>query len=165
MGTEIKVGTPVYAAAEGVITRADTEYVEMSLDEVNRLLDDANAIHNTPPETLDKLGGRQVWIAHGNGVSTRYLHLSAVAQGITETQRVKQDQLIGYVGLSGTPDGIVGDTQYTHLHFEFRLGKPGKEAYLGKWLSIEDARRAYELILKTPVRPAYLEERTPKPGG
>jgi murein DD-endopeptidase MepM/ murein hydrolase activator NlpD len=159
VGVKVKVGTPVYAAGDGIVTRADSDYVEMTLPEVNGLLDESNARHDTPPEILDKLGGRQIWLDHGNGVATRYLHLDGIAEGITVTQQVKAGQLIGYVGLSGTPDGISGDQRYTHLHFEFRVGQGERAVYLGRWLTIEDARRAYELILNVPVRPAYLEFR------
>jgi murein DD-endopeptidase MepM/ murein hydrolase activator NlpD len=158
VGAEITIGTPVYAAGAGMVVRADRDYTEMSLAEVNSLLDEAHARHNTLPETLNRLGGRQIWIDHGNGVSTRYLHLDGISQGITVTAQVVAGQLIGYVGLSGTPDGIVGDTQWTHLHFEIRIGRQ-HEYFLGQWLTIEDARRAYELILDVPVRPAFLEFR------
>ena len=158
IGVEVEVGTPVYAAGDGTIVRADVDYQEMTLAEVNALLADANARHLTPPETLDKLGGRQVWIDHGKGVLTKYSHLSDIAAGITVTQSVHAGQLIGYVGLSGTPDGIIGNTQFPHLHFEIRTGNE-HQYYLGQWLTIEEARRAFERIFDVPVRPAYLDFR------
>jgi len=163
IGVEVKIGTPVYAAGDGIIVRADVAYQEMSLAEVNALLADANARHITPPETLDKLGGRQVWIDHGNGVLTKYLHLSDIAESITVTQQVHAGQLIGYVGLSGTPDGISGNTQFPHLHFEIRTGNE-HQYYLGQWLTIEETRRAFERIFNVPVRPAYLDFRQKSEG-
>lgn len=163
VGVEVQVGTPVYAVGDGVILRADRDYQEMSLDEVNALLADAHLRHITPPETLDKLGGRQVWIDHGQGLVTKYLHLSGIADGISVTQRVQAGQLIGYVGLSGTPDGIQGNTQFPHLHFEMRTGYH-HEYYLGQWLTIEETRRAFERIFNVPVRPAYLDVRQESEG-
>ncbi len=150
------VNTPVYAAGDGTIIQANTDYQEMTLEEVNSLLADANARHFTPMETLAKLNGRQVWINHGGGVITRYSHLSGIAEGLAINQPVTAGQLIGYVGLSGTPDGISGNTQFPHLHFEIRLGHT-HEYYLGQWLTIEETRRAFERIFKVPVRPAFLE--------
>lgn len=158
VGVEIEIGTPVYAAGDGVIIRADADYQEMSLTEVSALLAEANARHITSPETLEKLSGRQIWIDHGNGVVTRYLHLSNIAEGIAVAQQVAAGQLIGYVGLSGTPDGIIGNTQFPHLHFEIRIGDE-HQYYLGQWLTVEETRRAFEHIFNVPVRPAYLNFR------
>jgi murein DD-endopeptidase MepM/ murein hydrolase activator NlpD len=56
--------------------------------------------------------GRMIEIDHGNGIVTRYGHLSgfAVADGDT----VRRGQVIGYVGLSGRSTG-------PHLHYEVRI--------------------------------------------
>lgn len=156
VGIDMTVGTPVYAAAAGTVLQADWAYQEMTLAEVNGLLDDANARHITPPETMTRLNGRQVWLDHGGGVVTRYSHLSAIAEGLQVGQPVASGQLIGYVGLSGTPDGISGNTQFPHLHFEMRLGD-NRQYYLGQWLTIEQTRRLVERLFNVPVRPAYLE--------
>jgi murein DD-endopeptidase MepM/ murein hydrolase activator NlpD len=51
-------------------------------------------------------------IDHGNGVSTRYGHLSGFA--VTAGQRVHRGDVIGYVGESGRSTG-------PHLHYEVRI--------------------------------------------
>ena len=58
--------------------------------------------------------GRTVIIQHGNKISTLYAHLSKYARGIKEGKRVKQGQIIGYIGSSGLASG-------PHLHYEFRV--------------------------------------------
>lgn len=75
-------GTPVYAAGDGRVTRS----------------------------AYSKYNGHHVFIQHANGISTRYLHFSrrAVADG----ERVRQGQVIGYVGATGL-------AQAPHLHYEF----------------------------------------------
>jgi murein DD-endopeptidase MepM/ murein hydrolase activator NlpD len=57
--------------------------------------------------------GRQVRIAHGDGMVSSYSHMSdyAVAPGT----QVRRGELIGYVGSSGLSTG-------PHLHFEVRQG-------------------------------------------
>jgi murein DD-endopeptidase MepM/ murein hydrolase activator NlpD len=55
--------------------------------------------------------GRYIKIRHPNGYSTAYGHLSRYARGIRKGQRVRQGQVIGYVGTSGLSTG-------PHLHFE-----------------------------------------------
>jgi len=62
--------------------------------------------------------GLLIDIAHGNGVVTRYAHLSAFAPGIRPGTPVAAGQLIGQVGRTGraTTD---------HVHFEVRIdGRP-----------------------------------------
>jgi murein DD-endopeptidase MepM/ murein hydrolase activator NlpD len=63
--------------------------------------------------------GRFVLIRHLNSSqSTGYGHMSAFAKGIRMGARVRQGQVIGYVGMSGLATG-------PHLHFEFRInGRP-----------------------------------------
>ncbi|MDQ6967039.1 MAG: peptidoglycan DD-metalloendopeptidase family protein, partial [Mariprofundaceae bacterium] len=59
--------------------------------------------------------GRFILIRHNNSShSTAYGHLRAYAKGIRKGKRVRQGQLIGYVGMSGLATG-------PHLHFEFRV--------------------------------------------
>lgn len=161
VGIEVKTGTPVLAVAVGIIKRADVDYQEMSAEEVHVLLVEADKLHITPEETLDKLGGRQIWIEH-DGFLTKYEHLSGVAEGIAVGQTVDQGQLIGYVGSSGTPDKIYGNPHIPHLHFEIRIG-PDYQYYLGQWLTVEDARRALEQIFAVPVYSATDNPPTPSP--
>ena len=56
--------------------------------------------------------GRLLEIDHGNGVQTRYGHLSGFA--VTDGQSVRKGQVIGYVGMSGRSTGA-------HLHYEVRI--------------------------------------------
>jgi murein DD-endopeptidase MepM/ murein hydrolase activator NlpD len=59
--------------------------------------------------------GRLVEIRHKNGLKTRYAHLNGYARGIRAGVRVRQKQLVGYVGSSGLATG-------PHLHFEVLRG-------------------------------------------
>jgi murein DD-endopeptidase MepM/ murein hydrolase activator NlpD len=79
-----KTGTPVVAAGNGKVTEA----------------------------AYSKYNGNYVFIQHGNGIVTKYLHFSKKA--VKKGQRVKQGQVIGYVGSTGM-------SQAPHLHYEFLL--------------------------------------------
>ena len=58
--------------------------------------------------------GRFILIQHNTREhSTAYAHMRSFARGIKKGTRVKQGQVIGYVGMSGLATG-------PHLHFEFR---------------------------------------------
>ena len=55
--------------------------------------------------------GNRVEIQHANGYITTYNHLSGYARGLTEGQRVRQGQVVGYLGMTGLATG-------PHLHYE-----------------------------------------------
>ena len=74
----ITYGTPVVATADGVISRADHDYVEMTQEAYDGLISDARNQAVTPQSTLDELRGRQVWIQHPGGFVSRYAHLSNI---------------------------------------------------------------------------------------
>lgn len=57
--------------------------------------------------------GNLIEIRHRNGYTTRYAHLRGFASGIRAGVRVKQEDVIGYVGMTGLATG-------PHLHYEFR---------------------------------------------
>lgn len=62
--------------------------------------------------------GNVVRINHGNGYETRYAHMGRFAKGIRRGRRVKQGEIIGYVGDTGLATA-------PHLHYEFRQhGRP-----------------------------------------
>ncbi|TFF18666.1 M23 family metallopeptidase [Jiella endophytica] len=79
-------GTPILAAGDGVVTKAgwSSGY------------------------------GRETAIRHANGYETVYAHQSGIAKGIKPGARVRQGQVIGYVGSTGLSTG-------NHLHFEVHV--------------------------------------------
>lgn len=56
--------------------------------------------------------GKTVVVQHGSQYSTLYAHLSRFARGVKAGARIKQGQVIGYVGQTGLATG-------PHLHYEF----------------------------------------------
>ncbi|MCP5162467.1 MAG: peptidoglycan DD-metalloendopeptidase family protein [Hahellaceae bacterium] len=57
--------------------------------------------------------GKAVIIQHGDGITTLYAHMSKYAKGMRVGQKIRQGQIIGYVGSTGLASG-------PHLHYEFR---------------------------------------------
>ncbi|MPZ08774.1 MAG: peptidoglycan DD-metalloendopeptidase family protein [Kiloniellaceae bacterium] len=76
-------GTPIYAAGNGVIDFAGR-----------------NGGY-----------GKYVRLRHGSSYQTAYAHMKSFAKGIAKGARVKQGQVIGYVGTTGRSTG-------PHLHYE-----------------------------------------------
>jgi len=87
-------------------------------------------------------GGNCVKIKHNSTYETIYAHMKSFARGIKEGRRVKQGQIIGYVGSTGLSTG-------PHLHYEVIVnGKKVNSQKLklpsGKILKGE-ARQEFEL--------------------
>jgi len=83
-------GTPILSVADGVVT--DARY------NVNN--------------------GNYVKIKHNGTYTTQYLHMSRIASGMKPGKRVKQSEVIGYVGSTGLATGP---------HLCFRFWKNGKQ--------------------------------------
>ena len=58
--------------------------------------------------------GKCLIIDHGGGYSTLYAHLSHFKRGMHSGSRVTQEEVIGFVGMTGLATG-------PHLHFEVRI--------------------------------------------
>ena len=87
-------------------------------------------------------GGNCVKIKHNSTYETIYAHMKSFAKGIKEGRKVKQGQIIGYVGSTGLSTG-------PHLHYEVIVnGKKVNSQKLklpsGKILK-GDARKEFEL--------------------
>src|SRR3546814_20429000 len=54
--------------------------------------------------------GKYVRLRHGSTYQTAYAHMKSIAKGIAKGARVKQGQIIGYVGTTGRSTG-------PHLHY------------------------------------------------
>lgn len=58
--------------------------------------------------------GKVIEIQHANEVRTVYGHLSRFARGLRQGERVRQGEIIGFVGMTGLATG-------PHLHYEYLL--------------------------------------------
>jgi len=58
--------------------------------------------------------GKVIEIQHANEVRTLYGHLSRFARGLRQGERVRQGEIIGFVGMTGLANG-------PHLHYEYLL--------------------------------------------
>ncbi len=81
--------------------------------------------------------GNYIRIRHANGYETGYGHLKKIRKGIYKGRRVRQGEIIGWVGMTGITTG-------PHLHFEIlkngkfmnflRIKSPPKKVLSGKKL-------------------------------
>ncbi len=87
--------------------------------------------------------GNCVIVQHGSRYQTLYAHLSKFNRSARKGRRVKQGQVIGYVGSTGLATG-------PHLHFEFRVDGVHRDSLrikLPKSRSIaKDQKSAYQAV-------------------
>lgn len=103
--------------------------------------------------------GNAVELRHPNGFTTRYAHLSGFRRGISVGSRVKQGEVIAYVGATGLATG-------PHLHYEMRRGgrvldplsirlPPGDPVPDDRWEEwVQQRRRHLFLLSNLPSAPA-----------
>ncbi len=103
--------------------------------------------------------GNYVRIRHANGYQTAYSHMSRIAAGVEAGVKVKQGQIIGYVGSTGLSSG-------PHLHYEVLVNSrfvdplsiqvPRERKLTGKDLASFQRERARidELMRRAPVMTA-----------
>lgn len=128
-------GTPVMATSDGVV------------------------IHRGPKGDL----GNAVEIRHPNGFITRYGHLRGFKRGINVGTRVRQGEIVGYVGMTGLATGphlhyemLRGGKHMDPLSVDLPAGDPVPSEDLARWRAESGARLALlELIPGAgPVRTA-----------
>lgn len=150
----ITYGTPVRAVADGRVIRADHDYAEMTLAEYDEVIAEAQAAEATPPELLDRLRGRQVWIEHAGGFVSRYAHLSAIDNLIQEGSSVVREQTVGLTGNSGTLEAAEQTEDDPHPHVEIWQGD---STYLGAGLEPEEIWQLSAQVFGQEALPPFTE--------
>ena len=143
-GIPVPYGAAVTASASGTLLRVDNVYQEPTPEEWQALMESVS--DGASEEELDRLRGRQVWLRTGDGLLIRYAHLSGVANGLTEGQQVQRGEVLGYVGNSGTDEGVAGTEQGARLHFEVWEG----ETFFGEDMTTEELRIAAVSLFTGP---------------
>jgi murein DD-endopeptidase MepM/ murein hydrolase activator NlpD len=110
-------GTPIFASGNGVIEKAEWEGGY----------------------------GKYIRIKHNNGYETAYGHMSAFAKGIEPGKRVRQGQVIGFVGSTGQSTGA-------HVHYEILVN--------GRFVDPMRVRLPRGRSLDGPMMATFEKERT-----
>jgi len=114
-------GTPIIAVGDGVVTQA----------------------------AYNRGNGNFVRIRHNSVYETQYLHMSRFARGIRPGTRVKQGEVIGFVGSTGLATGPhvcfrfwKNGQQVDHLREEFPSAAPLNEVYLDDFSKLKNTLKA-----------------------
>jgi murein DD-endopeptidase MepM/ murein hydrolase activator NlpD len=80
--------------------------------------------------------GNVIVLSHSGGVETLYAHMHRFAKGVFVGKRVKQGELIGYVGMTGLASG-------PHLHYEYRVNGVHRNPSSIKTMPVEPLHAKY----------------------
>jgi len=99
--------------------------------------------------TVERVGweggyGKYVRVKHNNGYETAYGHMSAFARGIEPGKRVRQGQVIGFVGSTGLSTGA-------HVHYEIVVN--------GRFVDPMRIRLPRGRVLEGPILATFEKER------
>ena len=110
-------GTPIMAVGDGVVKEARRK----------------------------KYNGKYVKIKHNGTYSTQYLHMSKIANGMKPGRKVRQGEIIGYVGSTGLATGPhvcfrfwKNGRQVDHLKQKFPPSKPVEQKYMVEYLDVQE---------------------------
>jgi murein DD-endopeptidase MepM/ murein hydrolase activator NlpD len=130
-------GTPVHSIGDGVVTRKGYQA---------------------------RGGGNFVYIKHNSVYTTCYMHLNNFAKGIAPGVRVRQGQVIGYVGKTGLATGPHLDFRVFHngsamdpLQVKAPPVEPVKEALMPQYTHLKDS-----LMLRLQEIPFNFEHKKPR---
>jgi murein DD-endopeptidase MepM/ murein hydrolase activator NlpD len=111
------IGTPIMATGDGVVIEA----------------------------RYKRNNGNYVKIRHNSVYTTQYLHMSRFAKGIKPGVKVKQGQIIGYVGMTGLATGPhvcyrfwKNGKQVDHLKEKFPSSKPVPKKFREQFFALRD---------------------------
>ncbi len=90
--------------------------------------------------------GRTVILQHGGKYTTLYAHMSGFKRGQRVGTRVKQGQIIGFVGKSGLATG-------PHLHYEFRVSGVHRNPLTVKFPNAAPIAKAYKQDFQQKSQP------------
>lgn len=124
-------GTPIHATGDGVVIEA----------------------------RYKRNNGNYVKIRHNGTYMTQYLHMSKIAKGIRKGVAVKQNQVIGYVGMTGLATGPhvcyrfwKNGEQVNHRAEKVKSSKPIAKKLLAGYVAFVDSERPLlDSIKITPV--------------
>lgn len=112
-----------------------------------------------------RYNGNYVKVRHNGTYTTQYLHMSKIEKGIRPGARVRQGDVIGYVGSTGLATGPhvcyrfwKHGQQVDHLREEFPASHPVEEAHRARFAQTRD--QLMQRLLEAPP-PQYAALRTP----
>ena len=90
--------------------------------------------------------GNAIFVQHGKKYTTVYGHLNGYAKGMRKGKKVKQGQIIGYVGSTGLATG-------PHLHYELRVNGAHRNPLTIKLPKAESLAKQYMDDFKQQAQP------------
>ena len=135
---------PIRAVFDGVVVRSNQFQKDVDIDTYNTFLEMSAKVGKTPDDIYHFiLLGKSVVIDHGFSITdkfrtiTVYSHLSSISDDLVAGTKVKQGDIIGFSGNTGTSSGALQNSKGAHLHWEIFFDDSNGRYFLGQNIPLD----------------------------
>lgn len=146
---------PIHAVYDGIVVRSNNMYEDVDADTYNSFLATTTELGKTPEDIYNYiLLGKSVIIDHGYAITSKYRsitvysHLSSIPESIKPGAIVKEGDLIGLSGNTGTSSGALRNNKGAHLHWEIFFDNKSGRYFLGQNIPTELLKENIDLLFK-----------------
>ena len=144
---------PIRAAYGGIVVRSNSHQEDVDIETYEYFLNLSKKVGKTPNDIYNFiLLGKSVVIDHGYNITdkyrtiTVYSHLSSITEGLIAGNIVKQGEIIGRSGNTGTSSGALRNDKGSHLHWEIFFDDDSGRYFLGQNIPSELLKNNIELL-------------------
>ncbi len=146
---------PINAVFDGVVIRSNRLHEDVDIDIYRNFLETSAKLGKTPDDIYNFiLLGKSVVIDHGYKITSKYRsitvysHLSSIPENIKPGTVVKEGDIIGLSGNTGTSNGALRNTKGAHLHWELFFDDKNSRYFLGQNIPSDLLKNNIDLIFK-----------------
>ena len=146
---------PINAVYDGIVIRSNNMQQDVDIDTYNLFLETSSRLGKTPEDIYNFiLLGKSVIIDHGYAITSKYRsitvysHLSSIPESIKPGTMVKEGDIIGYSGNTGTSSGALQNDKGAHLHWEIFFDDANNRYFLGQNIPAELLKNNIDLLFK-----------------
>ena len=149
------MGYPIRAVYDGVVVRSNNTHEDVDIETYNSFLATSSKLGKTPEDIYNYiLLGKSIIIDHGYAITSKYRsitvysHLSSIPESIKPGVVVKEGDLIGYSGNTGTSSGALRNDKGAHLHWEIFFDNKNGRDFLGQNIPTELLKENIDQLFK-----------------
>ena len=146
---------PIGAVYDGIVIRSNNMHEDVDIDTYNSFLATSLKLGKTPEDIYNYiLLGKSVIIDHGYTITSKYRsitvysHLSSIPESIKPGTLVKEGDIIGFSGNTGTSSGALQNDKGAHLHWEIFFDDKDGRYFLGQNIPAELLKENIDLLFK-----------------
>lgn len=146
---------PIKAVYDGIIIRSNNSHQDVDIETYKSFLNTSSKLGKTPEDIYNYiLLGKSVIIDHGYSITSKYRtitvysHLSSIPDSIKPGVTVKEGDIIGLSGNTGTSSGALRNNKGAHLHWEIFFDDENNRYFIGQNIPANLLKKNIDLLFK-----------------